>query len=533
MRVVSLFLPDWPIDRLRRGLTKPGLQRANPPALGTDKPAQGAAHEDDAEEAPPNAPLILVHRIGNRRLIYAADGAARAAGLRPGMAVAQAQALVPKLDIQEAEIEADAAALEKLGMWALRLYSPLVAIDAPDGLVIDATGAAHLHGGEESMLGDMVTRLAAAGIRAHTAMADSWGAAHAFARASSKSVIVVPPGESPALLQRLPLAFLRLPRDMVDQLRRLGFDRVNDIANQPRAPLAQRFGPGLHRRLDQALGRLREPIEPIRAPELIEARRQFAEPIGAAETLARYTGKLVVTLCELLVAKGVGARRLDLLFHRVDSDVQAIRIGTAKPNRDVKRLTRLLCDKLETIDPGFGVEAMILCATLAEPFEAKQVRTSLLDEGPDADVSSLVDILANRVGGEKLYRFSTVESDVPERSVKKIAPASAATGKAWPLSLPRPVRLLRRPELIETMALLPDHPPVSFSWRGVRRRVKRADGPERIFGEWWKRDAERDSVRDYFQVEDEQGERFWIFRAGDGEHPETGAQSWYLHGIFG
>jgi protein ImuB len=170
---------------------------------------------------------------------------------------------------------------------------------------------------------------------------------------------------------------------------------------------------------------------------------------------------------------------------------------------------------------------------LAEPFEAKQVRTSLLDEGLDADVSSLVDILANRVGGEKLYRFASVESDVPERSVVKIAPASAATGKAWPLSLPRPVRLLRRPELIETMALLPDHPPVSFSWRGVRRRVKRADGPERIFGEWWKRDAERDSVRDYFQVEDEQGERFWIFRAGDGEHPETGAQSWYLHGIFG
>jgi protein ImuB len=509
-------------------LARPGLAEPSLP-----RQTQDDAHEDNAEETSPDAPLILVHRIGNRRLIYAADEAARAAGLKPGMAVAQAQALVPELDIRDAEIEADEAALEKLGLWALRLYSPLVAIDAPDGLVIDATGAAHLHGGENAMLCDMMARLAASGIQARVAMADSWGAAHAFARASSKSVIVVPPGESPALLQRLSLSFLRLPRDMVDQLRRLGFDRVADIANQPRAPLAQRFGPGLHRRLDQALGRLREPIEPIRAPELIEARRQFAEPIGAAETLARYTGKLVVTLCELLVAKGVGARRLDLLFHRVDSDVQAIRIGTAKPNRDVKRLTRLLCDKLETIDPGFGVEAMILCATLAEPFEAKQGRTSLLDEGPDADVSSLVDILANRVGGEKLYRFSPVESDVPERSVTKIAPASAATGKAWPLRLPRPVRLLRKPELIETMALLPDHPPVSFSWRGVRRRVKRADGPERIFGEWWKRDAERDSVRDYFQVEDEQGERFWIFRAGDGEHPETGAQSWYLHGIFG
>ncbi len=375
-------------------------------------------------------------------------------------------------------------------------------------------------------------RLETSGIMARAAMADSWGAAHAFARASSKPVMVVPPGESAALLQRLPLSFLRLPGDMVAQLRRLGFERVSDIVSQPRAPLTQRFGPELHQRLDQALGRLREPIEPIRAPELTQARRQFAEPIGAPETLARYTGKLTATLCEMLVASGVGVRRLDLLFHRVDSEVQAIRIGTAKPSRDAKRLTRLLCDKLETIDPGFGVEAMSLCATLAEPFEAKQVRTSLLDETPEADVSSLIDILANRVGGTKLYRFAPVESDVPERSVTRIAPA-AVTGKTWPLRLPRPVRLLKKPEPIETMALLPDHPPVSFSWRGVRRRVRRADGPERIFGEWWKRDAEVDAVRDYFQVEDEQGERFWIFRAGDGEHPETGAQSWFLHGIFG
>jgi protein ImuB len=513
MRVVSLFLPDWPIDRLRR--------------------AQGTAPEGRAAEISLDGPLVLVQRIGNRRLVYAANGAARAAGLKPGIAVAQAQALVPELGIRDAEVEADAAALEKLGLWALRLYSPLVAVDAPDGLVIDTSGAAHLHGGEDAMLADMVARLAALSINARAAMADSWGAAHAFARASSRPVLVVPPGEGPALLQRLPIAFLRVPRDMVEQLRRLGFERVTDIASQPRAPLTQRFGPQLHQRLDQAFGRLREPIEPIRALELIEARRQFAEPIGAPETLARYTGKLAAALCEMLVARCVGIRRLDLLFHRVDSEVQAIRIGTARPNRDAKRLTRLLCDKLETIDPGFGVEAMSLCATLVENFETRQVRNSLLDEAPDADVSSLVDILANRVGGEKLYRFAPVESDVPERSVARIAPASASTGKTWPLRQPRPVRLLRKPELIETMALLPDHPPVSFSWRGVRRRVKRADGPERIFGEWWKRDAENDAVRDYLQVEDEQGERFWIFRAGDGEHPETGAQSWYLHGIFG
>ncbi len=83
------------------------------------------------------------------------------------------------------------------------------------------------------------------------------------------------------------------------------------------------------------------------------------------------------------------------------------------------------------------------------------------------------------------------------------------------------------------MALLPDHPPAWFSWRGIRRRVRRADGPERVFGEWWKREAEIVAVRDYFRVEDDAGERYWLYRAGDGEDGATGSHRWFLHGIFG
>ena len=196
--------------------------------------------------------------------------------------------------------------------------------------------------------------------------------------------------------------------------------------------------------------------------------------------------------------------------------MEAIRVGTALPVRDVKRLTRLLCDKIETVDPGFGIEIMSLAATLAEPLAPKQMISSLTEE-PEADVSGLIDTLANRVGEQRLYRFAPVASDVPERSVARVAPTAPDTGEGWPDHWPRPARLLPHPEPIETVALLPDHPPVTFTWRGVRRRVKRADGPERVFGEWWKRDAELIAVRDYFQVEDEAGERFWIYRAGDGE----------------
>jgi protein ImuB len=156
-----------------------------------------------------------------------------------------------------------------------------------------------------------------------------------------------------------------------------------------------------------------------------------------------------------------------------------------------------------------------------------------MTEEPEADVSGLIDTLANRVGERRIYRFAAVASDVPERCIMRIAPLAPNTGEAWPDHWPRPSRLLPAPEPIDAIALLPDHPPASFAWGGIRRRVMRADGPERVFGEWWKRDAELATVRDYFQVEDEAGERYWIYRAGDGEDAATGSHRWFLHGVFG
>ncbi|TPM34571.1 DUF6504 family protein [Mesorhizobium sp. B2-3-4] len=505
-RVVSLFLPSWPTDRLRR-------------KLGDVSP-------------PSDKPLVTVGRHGNRRLVTAVDRAAVEAGLRVGMPATKAQALVQGLAVMDAEPDADAEALERLALWALRRYAPIVATDPSDGLVMDTTGADHLHGGEKLMLIDMVKRLSQAGILARAAVADSWGAAHAVARYVRQTVSVVAVNATYDAILSLPIPALRLPDAMVSGLRVLGFDRVGELLKQPRAPLTLRFGPELGRRLDQATGRLAEPIEPVRPADVIEVKRAFGEPIGAAETIARYVGKLVQALCLELEAKGLGARRLDLLLYRVDNRIEAIRVGTALPVRDVKRLTRLICDKIEKIDPGFGIELMRLSAPLAEPLTPRQTISSLIEQ-QDADMSDLIDILGNRVGEEKLYRFAPVASDVPERSVRRVAPASVETGDAWPDHWPRPARLFAVPELIEAIALLPDHPPASFTWRGIRRRVKRADGPERVFGEWWKRDGELAAVRDYFQVEDEAGERFWIYRAGDGEDAGTGSHRWFLHGIFG
>jgi protein ImuB len=504
-RVVSLYLPSWSTDRARR-------------ASGNAAPS--------ADE-----PFALIGRLGRRRVVLAADALALRSGARIGMAVAQATALIPGLVLRGADPSGDAEALERLALWTLRRYAPIANADPPDGLVIDTTGADHLHGGEAALLHDLVTRLGAGSIAARAAVADSWGAAHAAARWLAQPTAVVPPGESLEVLASLPVAALRLSAEIVDGLRVLGLERIGDLAARPRAPLALRFGPEIGRRLDQAFGRLAEPIRPVRPPELVSATRAFAEPIGAAETIARYIGKLVLRVRADLETRGLGARRLDLLCFRVDAGVAAIRVGTSAPTRDARHLTRLLCDRIETLDPGFGIERMTLTVSLAEPMSARQSVSTLVAE-PVPDVSDLIDTLANRLGAGLLYRFAPVPSDVPERAVARVGPLAPRDGADWSDSWPRPARLLRAPEPIETVALLPDHPPETFTWRGIRRRVRRADGPERIFGEWWARDAEMAAVRDYFQVEDEAGERFWIYRAGDGEDVATGSQRWFLHGIF-
>lgn len=476
-------------------------------------------------------PLILVHHAGNRRVVSALNPAAYKLGLRVGMPVAKAQALVADLVIADASVQADLAALEKLALWALGIYSPVVAVDGLDGLVLDTTGVDHLHGSETEMANGIVEKLKHAGLAARTAVADTWGAAHALARFSRKSSVVVPPGLTADALLDLPIAALRLPFTTVDGLRSMGFETIGELASKPRAPLALRFGPELGRRLDQAFGRMAEPIEPIRPMEMIEVRRNFAEPIGAPETIAKYLARLVDELVAEFQKTGLGARRIDLVCYKVDNTISAARVALQQPNRDAKRLYRLLSDKIETIEPGFGIEIMSLAATIVEPLEIRQSHSSLVEEGV-ADVSDLVDTLANRVGRSRIFAVKPVASDVPERSFMRVPPLEEPINDLWRNDWPRPARLFDTPQPIEAIAMLPDCPPASFTWKGIRHRVKRADGPERIFGEWWRRDTELTAVRDYFQIENENGERFWIYRAGDGEHLETGSREWFLHGIF-
>ncbi len=474
--------------------------------------------------------LVTYARTGNRDLLTAACRRARALGLAPGMPLAKARVMVRGLDARPADGEGDAAWLARLGLFAARRWTPRAAISGADGLWLDLTGVDHLFGGEEQMCRRILAFVRRLGFTARIAVAGSLGAAHALARYGHKPLIHCRlHGEADALAP-MPLAALRLDADVLGAAHRLGLERIGDLIAKPRGPLQRRFGETILRRLDQALGRAPEPFEPIVPEDPPATLLGFLEPIATAEAIGEAAGEAVRRLVPLLREQGLGVRRLILTCERVDRDRQEIEIGLARATRDGAHLHALLCARIETIEPGFGIERLHLLAARIEPLPPQPIEGELAGERPASDLAMLVDQLTVRLGERRVHRLSALESDLPERSVHAVGPLADVAH--WP-DWPRPVRLLHPPEPVDhVIAPLPDGAPARFSWRGRSHRVRAADGPERVFGEWWRRRGEQAAIRDYFQVEDEAGARFWLFRKGDGEDEATGDLSWWLQGVF-
>jgi protein ImuB len=490
--------------------------------------AQSAAEASSGEE---QGALVTTHRLGQRIVIAAACRQAAALGLAPGMALTQARVLVPGLEVRDAEPGKDAALLDRLALLAARRWTPRAAVSGPDGLWLDLDGVSHLFGGEQALCARIIAACARIGLTARIAVAGSLGAAHALARCRPGPVTICRGGDEAAALAPLPIGALRLDADVTGAAGRLGLDRIGDILAMPRAPLQRRFGATMLRRLDQALGRAPEPFDPIVPQDPPAVTLRFAEPIGTAEAIGQALDDAMGQLVGDLGKAGLAVRLLRFICTRVDNRREEVRIGTARATRDGGHLLRLLKARIETIDPGFGIDRIDLVAARVEPLGPVPVEGELAGSAAPPDLAELIDRLAGRLGPRRLYRMSALESDVPERSVRQVGPLAATD--PWP-DWPRPIRLLSPPERIHgVVALLPDLPPRRFTWRGRDYRVARADGPERIYGEWWRRRAEGQKVRDYFAVEDESGRRFWLFRKGDGVDSRTGDLSWWMQGMFG
>ena len=511
-RVMYLWLQHWPIDRRR-------LSRRN----NSGAPAEAV-------------PFATVSDAAGQRFLAAVNPAAVAAGLAPGMPLVDALSFFPGLATASAEPAQDAVALRQLAEWCSR-YSPWTAPDGADGVRIEITGSAHLWGGEEALAADLMARFDRRHLATRIAIADTLGAAWAMARfaEAGRNPVILPPGDCRAALAPLPVEALRLDPGTTQGLRRVGLKRVGDLSAMPRDALTSRFGEMVVLRLDQTQGDLQEPLSPLGEASTRRVRLSFAEPIADPADLLRATERLVEDLVPRLAREGAGARRLDLAFYRTDGRVERIRLGTARPSRDPRHLTALFKERLDTVDPGLGVEDMILAAFAVEPLPPEQISLSGHPAGIEASgIAPLLDRLGNRLGLAALFRLEPRASHIPERaSVRVPVGAGHRSSVAQAANKPpRPIRLFEPPEPIEAFWLLPDDPPFRFAWRRRRHRVTRADGPERIADEWWRPEGSGaiDAIRDYYRVEDEEGRRFWLFRAGfhGGDQPPR----WFVHGVF-
>jgi protein ImuB len=533
--------------------------------------AQAKATKSSSQESiAPDRPFVLAMAGTGGPHIAALNEAAEAAGLVHGQPLADARAKAGFLQVRAIDTAADDAALRRLTLWATR-YTPTASPwdeeNGADGFFLEVEGSAHLFGGEENLIADLSARLENFGLPARLATAATPSAAWALARFHAAPRCILPSGQEAEALAPLPVEALRLAPDICATLRRLGFKSIGALLDKPRAPFAARFSAKLLRRLDQAFGRVDEPLVPVVPPPVYHSLRYLLKPIITQEAVVALASRLMQALVRVLVRDGAGARTLKLSLYRVDGEVKTLHIGLTLPTRSAAHVARLIELKLDaaaaTDDAGFGFEAVGLAITRAEPMPARQVE--LPSAAGDADrterCAALVDTLRQRLGPQRVRRFAAVASHLPERA-EVLLPVESFQSVTQSAPLPseedekqsRPLLLLPHAEPADDVAaLVPDGPPRRFSWRGVTYEVKGAQGSERIAGEWWRApppsarpreggDPDLDShfrrnerrhvlTRDYYLVEDSAGQRFWIFREGLYERETTSAR-WFVHGLF-
>jgi protein ImuB len=470
-------------------------------------------------------PFVLHAPSHGRMVITATNALAESQGIETGMVLADARAVIPGLKTLDDKPGLALKLLRRLAEWCIR-FTPFVAVDPPDGLFLDATGCSHLWGGDESYVAEVVKKLNARGYHVRAALADTPGVAWAVARFGREPLVIESGRHAEALLP-LPPEALRLEEATVERLHKLGFHHIRQFISLPRSSLRRRFGPHFIARLDMALGKQEEVIEPVQPLEPYQERLPCLEPIVTARGIEIALQQLLETLCLRLRQEQKGIRSAVFKGFRVDGKVEQVEIGTNRPSHHVSHLFKLFELKLSSIEPALGIELFMLEALRVEDHHPKQEK---MWEGcgglEDIRLSELMDRLASKVGVHSIHRYIPDEHYWPERSVKLASTLHEEVTTTWRADKLRPLQLLPIPERIEVTAPIPDYPPMLFRYKGKIHKIIRADGPERIEQEWWLQQGQH---RDYYHVEDEEGHRYWLFRLGH-YHEET--YRWFIHGFF-
>lgn len=470
-------------------------------------------------------PFVLTAPVHGRVMIVAANAVAEARGLHVGMVLADARAVEPTLLALPEKPELANKLLHRLAEWCIR-FTPVVAVDLPNGLLLDVSGCAHLWGGEAPYLETILKKLQARHYDVQAAMADTPGLAWAVARYGRAPWVIDTHRHIDTLLP-LPPEALRLDADVVARMHRLGLHQVRQFIHLPRTSLRRRFGEAFLRRLGQALGHEDEVLESVQPLEAYQERLPCLEPIVTATGITIALEQLLQMLCQRLQQEQKGLRTAVLKGYRVDGKVEQVTIGTHRPSNSPRHLFKLFEPSLPTIEPALGIELFILEAPKVEDHYDHQEK---LWEGhgglDDLRLSELIDRLAGRLGPEVIHRYVPDEHYWPERSLRRATSLQEAVTSPWCLGHVRPLQLLATPERIEVTALTPDHPPMLFRYKGQLHTIIRADGPERIEQEWWLQQGQH---RDYYRVEDQEGRRYWLFRLG---HYHEKIYQWFIHGFL-
>lgn len=469
-------------------------------------------------------PFVLRTASHGKMVITSANAIAEQKGIYSGMVLADARAIHPEIQVADDIKDLPEKLLKRLGEWCIR-FSPVVAMDPPDGLLLDASGCTYLWGGDNAYVGDITRKLNKRGYDVRVAMADTPGVACGVARFGEEP-LVVQCGNNIEALMALPPEALRLEPENIARLHKLGFHQIKQFSTMPRSSLRRRFGTNLIAQLDKALGKEFEPLEAIIPVEPYHERLPCMDPILTATGIGIALMQLLDCLCRRLRKEQKGLRQAIFKCYRVDGKIEQVEVGTNRPSHHVEHLYKLFSIKLSSIEPGLGIELFILEAPKVEDHQPVQEKMWQGTGGlEDIRVSELIDRFAAKAGVQAINRFLPAEHHWPERSVKASTSLQEKLVTSWRSDKPRPIQLLSSPERIEVTAPIPDYPPMLFRHRGKLHKIIRADGPERIEQEWWLQEGKH---RDYYRVEDEDGHRYWIFRLGHYD----GAYGWFLHGYF-
>lgn len=464
-------------------------------------------------------PTVVVDLSHNQQLVVGCNAAAVQAGIALGIGLNSAYALAQDLQVLERDVAAERRLLEMLAHWA-GCFTPKVALEPPDGLLLEIKGSLKLFGGLASLQELIAARLRARGVQSALAIAPTPGAALVFSR-THRPFVCLQRSQLPAALAGVPIATLRWNEATVATLHAMGAQKIGDCLRLPRAGFARRFGPQLLLQLDQLLGRAAQVQRTFVARERFGLRRDFEVDLEGHAALLLHLQPPLHALESFLRPRQAGVQSLEVRLRHRDRASTRVVLRFVRPTADAAHVCSVLSERLERLELPAPVIAVRLRSGPLWPLEMEIVAHPLLTDprqsAPQA-LTRLIERLRARLGDDSVQGLQCVAEHRPERASRTSEPAVRARRKleveaaALP-ALPRPFWLLPQPQPLQTQR----------SWPELEGRLDLLQGPERIESGWWDGD---DICRDYYLAATPQGLRVWVYR-------ERRSKRWFLHGVYG